>query len=531
MLKDEERITTKEGMEKEWEEGVEKNRDDYGYGVVQATVAVCNALDDPTKTYKEAHDKCHGFGITGFMAGCMAQWVSHFHPRGEGFRKWWNSEHQIHHEGDKANGDGGILNPAVLTIGEGTWKDERIEVSELVGRQIRRKDGSVCKILDSYVSRNDYARIRYQTPDGDRYWDRLSEYTLLPADWQPPELEPKPKEEPKVNPLALELRRFYLDRLERQGPLAITSLGVDQPWRYTAEAAKIRALVVAELPEIKVGWKAVRRLGDGSYVSLMAGTLPRLIMYPRCEYVPWQWTAAPNGEGGLAVVEERSQINTHDCSARQDGHVARCLYIRAPEQAAWGWSNTVYASAVMLIEKPVPVGDVVEDPYKTAVLRQYGVELSKPDADEVRELAEVLDKTLHPGWTTPCKEARDLAKAALSWFRSKRPALPACTVSDEEGGKAMFADWDVHSTEKKNRQAAWREAKRLLGATDVDFVVRGRSNGHTEIKPLSQKAKGQMSGYHHTEGWYGFTDAKWAIEKLYHAGCIGLLDENWKEPS
>jgi len=115
-LKDNEKITVKPGLEAKWAESVGNNQDGYGHGVVDATVLVCKGLDEG-ETPAVAHKRCYGLGITGFMAGCMAQWVSHFHPRGEEFRRWWNKDTQIGTEGDKANESGGVLNPAILNIG------------------------------------------------------------------------------------------------------------------------------------------------------------------------------------------------------------------------------------------------------------------------------------------------------------------------------------------------------------------------------------------------------------------------------
>ncbi len=116
MIRENEKITTKPGLESSWEESVMKNQDGYGHGVVDATVAVCKALDEG-KSPAEAEKACHGLGITGFMAGCMASWVSHYHPRGDEFRRHWNKEVQIDTEGDRANESGGVLNPAVLSTG------------------------------------------------------------------------------------------------------------------------------------------------------------------------------------------------------------------------------------------------------------------------------------------------------------------------------------------------------------------------------------------------------------------------------
>jgi hypothetical protein len=44
---------------------------------------------------------------------CLAKcWV-----HGEALRRWHNKETQLKDEGDKANEEGGVLNPAVLVLG------------------------------------------------------------------------------------------------------------------------------------------------------------------------------------------------------------------------------------------------------------------------------------------------------------------------------------------------------------------------------------------------------------------------------
>lgn len=108
-MKREEKITTKKGLQKEWENAVDKNQDPYGHGVVQATVAACRVLDEG-KTPEEAVEASRTMEITPFMAGCMAQWISHFHPRGEEFRVCWNGIFGLEDEGK------GVVNPALVTV-------------------------------------------------------------------------------------------------------------------------------------------------------------------------------------------------------------------------------------------------------------------------------------------------------------------------------------------------------------------------------------------------------------------------------
>jgi len=106
----------KKGLKKEWEKSKAMNKDPYGNAVVIVTEKVGEALDKGLSPEKAQKKGTKDSEITGFQAGCVAQWISYFHPRGEEFRKWWNIDTQINDEGDKANKGGGVLNPALMTI-------------------------------------------------------------------------------------------------------------------------------------------------------------------------------------------------------------------------------------------------------------------------------------------------------------------------------------------------------------------------------------------------------------------------------
>jgi hypothetical protein len=56
-------------------------------------------------------------GITGFMYGCAVHSLVGCWVYGEELRIWHNLDTQIGNEGEKANASGGVLNPAVLSIG------------------------------------------------------------------------------------------------------------------------------------------------------------------------------------------------------------------------------------------------------------------------------------------------------------------------------------------------------------------------------------------------------------------------------
>lgn len=56
-------------------------------------------------------------GITGFMYGCAVRILASCWRHGEELRRWHNVKYQIGTEGEEANERGGVLNPALLTIG------------------------------------------------------------------------------------------------------------------------------------------------------------------------------------------------------------------------------------------------------------------------------------------------------------------------------------------------------------------------------------------------------------------------------
>lgn len=106
-----------------WLSCVNANRDAYGKCCVDVARRVMLILDE-----EPGEIDCHSLicradvdtnagGITGFMAGCVAEMVSKVHSRGEEFRRKWNIDTQISDEGKKANETGRILNPALMNIG------------------------------------------------------------------------------------------------------------------------------------------------------------------------------------------------------------------------------------------------------------------------------------------------------------------------------------------------------------------------------------------------------------------------------
>lgn len=105
-----------------WQSWVDANQDPYGKYCVNVARQVMVILDEEPDEFDchtiicRADEEIETDGLTGFMAGCVAQMVSETHSRGEEFRRKWNCHCQISDEGEKANESGGVLNPAVLSL-------------------------------------------------------------------------------------------------------------------------------------------------------------------------------------------------------------------------------------------------------------------------------------------------------------------------------------------------------------------------------------------------------------------------------
>ena len=116
-LAPEEKMTVKEGLEQQYADYVAKNQDPYGHGVILAAAIWAKNIDEGMDFGRVIYSA--DMGITGFMAGCAAQSIVHYHPKGEEFRKYWNADCGVKPEDDK----GGVANPAILTIGVKEAKD------------------------------------------------------------------------------------------------------------------------------------------------------------------------------------------------------------------------------------------------------------------------------------------------------------------------------------------------------------------------------------------------------------------------
>lgn len=107
-----------------WKKTVEANQDDYGSGVMRYAERWANLMEERmadgaavADVAKQASHDADTEGITGFMYGCAVSILSQVWEHGEDLRRWHNLDTQIGNEGEKANAEGGTLNPAVLNIG------------------------------------------------------------------------------------------------------------------------------------------------------------------------------------------------------------------------------------------------------------------------------------------------------------------------------------------------------------------------------------------------------------------------------
>jgi hypothetical protein len=76
-----------------------------------------DVIKEHAKEASREADKRPGMGITGFMYGMAVSILAQCWLYGEELRKWHNLATQLGDEGEKANATGGVLNPAIMTIG------------------------------------------------------------------------------------------------------------------------------------------------------------------------------------------------------------------------------------------------------------------------------------------------------------------------------------------------------------------------------------------------------------------------------
>lgn len=108
-------LTTKDAAAaKEWQKYMDLNQDSYGFGVIEVASKLGKNLDDGMTPADAEKAAVKDSGITGYMMGVVAQVIWTLHPRGEEFKKYFNSEFGADPEAE------GIVNPAIMTIGGGS---------------------------------------------------------------------------------------------------------------------------------------------------------------------------------------------------------------------------------------------------------------------------------------------------------------------------------------------------------------------------------------------------------------------------
>lgn len=87
---------------------------DYWATLMEKEIDEGKSISDVAKSLSREADT---EGITGFMYGSAVGHLSYFWQHGEELRRWHNLDCQIGKEGEKANESGGVLNPAILSVG------------------------------------------------------------------------------------------------------------------------------------------------------------------------------------------------------------------------------------------------------------------------------------------------------------------------------------------------------------------------------------------------------------------------------
>lgn len=105
-----------------WNLTVENNKDPYGKAAIDFAIRWMNLMEEEyentplgemaSRTCREADTG----GITGYQYGCAVSLLSQVWIHGEELRRWHNLDAQIGTEGEEANKNGGVLNPAILNI-------------------------------------------------------------------------------------------------------------------------------------------------------------------------------------------------------------------------------------------------------------------------------------------------------------------------------------------------------------------------------------------------------------------------------
>lgn len=107
-----------------WRKAREANSDGYGGAVMSYAdrwARMMEARMARGEQLSEIADECSHIadleGITGFQYGCAVSTLASVWIHGEALRQWHNLKTQLRDEGERANKNGGVLNPAVISLG------------------------------------------------------------------------------------------------------------------------------------------------------------------------------------------------------------------------------------------------------------------------------------------------------------------------------------------------------------------------------------------------------------------------------
>jgi len=101
---------------KVWNEYVENNTDFYGKGIIEYAECWANLMETKIESGEKLEDIAYDTSLEADTEGITLYKVW---EHGEQLRKWHNLQTQIGTEGEKANEEGAILNPAILEISLG----------------------------------------------------------------------------------------------------------------------------------------------------------------------------------------------------------------------------------------------------------------------------------------------------------------------------------------------------------------------------------------------------------------------------
>lgn len=107
-----------------WKKACDANRDGYGGAVMtyaERWARMMEARMAKGERIADIAEECSHLaddeGITGFMYGAAVSTLAAVWVHGEALRLWHNLKYQLRDEGNRANDNGGVLNPACLSLG------------------------------------------------------------------------------------------------------------------------------------------------------------------------------------------------------------------------------------------------------------------------------------------------------------------------------------------------------------------------------------------------------------------------------